>query len=287
MVGALPFLALGVFGVVAAAQHDGPVANRVTGASFFWVPSVIYATVGSVLYATVGAARHELLVACSAVPPVRPGEPASCALCGAALVWCGVDPIVRCQHCGSDSVVHPRSMAVASALRGIDLDALTFRVHGRSEFIVAAARRATRGTLAAVFGTPVSAFGSTLGLLLFAKVVEPVLAFAPSELDRYAWVATKKGHCVGLITRSGEQTRAYFGDNDRLPNPTTIPADDAAGLKLFSLKVLLGRRMRLSDGTEGVVQGLTGAPVTNREQLVLDGGEHGDAAGACAASERE
>ncbi len=50
----------------------------------------------------------------------------------------------------------------------------------------------------------------------------------------------------------------------------------------FAPSALVGRRIRLSNGTRGRVGSITGAPITNREQLVLDSGAHGDLTGACA-----
>jgi hypothetical protein len=279
----LPFVGLAALGVVMGVQHDGPTTNRVAGALFISVPMLVYATAARLLDSIVISARRRLLAACAAVPPEYPGEPAACAVCGAPLVSRGVDPIARCAHCAADNVVHPAAMAQASARRSVDLDALTSTLGTRAREIVDTARRAGAASVGLVVGTPFVAFASVLGILLSARLVEPVLAFEPSGLERYAWVDTKRGQCVGLIARDGDRTLAYFAGNDRLPNPSTIATDGTVPPR-FAPATLIGRRLRLANGTEGTVRRVTGAPVTNREQVAFDGGEHGDLAGACAPS---
>jgi DNA-directed RNA polymerase subunit RPC12/RpoP len=264
VVGGLPFVALGAVGML-----------------FMSVPMLVYGAVGAYLHSVAGSARRDLLAACAAVPPVHPGEAAACAFCGAPLLPSGVDPVVRCQHCGADNVVHPSAMAQASARRSIDLDTLTATLARRAEAILATARRVTLATVASVVGTPVLAFVSVLGLLLTAARLERVVKIAPSELRRYAWVDTAKGRCVGLIVRDGRRTQAYFGDNDRLPNPFTLP-EGSADLPRFSATALVGERVRTASGAVGTVRGVFGAPVTNRESLVLDTGDQGHVPGACA-----
>lgn len=286
VVGGLPFVALGVLGIVMGIQHDGPVSNRVTGSFFINVPMILYAAVGYRLHMVVVRARKELLAACAAVPPERPGEPAACAVCGAPLLSRGVDPIVRCAHCSADNVVHPAAMAQASAMKSMDLDALTFALRSRAAGILATARRVTLATVAAVFGTPFVAFFTVLFSLLAANQLERLVRLAPLELPRYAWVETKRGgRCVGMIAREGDKTRAHFMDNDRLgPNPMTLDEDTAADLPRFAAGALVGQRVRTSSGAVGIVRGVYGAPVTNRESFVLDTGERGNVAGSCAAS---
>lgn len=122
-----------------------------------------------------------------------------------------------------------------------------------------------------MIATPFVGFASVLGVLLLAETLEPVVALAPSPLARYAFVDTKRGRCVGLIARRHGETLAHFGGNDRLPNPSTIDEGDAAELELFPATALVGRRVRLANGTEGVVTKALGAPLTNREQSAVRG----------------
>ena len=164
-------------------------------------------------------------------------------------------------------------MAQAAADRSIDLDAITFTLGQRAEGILAIARRVTLANVALVFG-----------MLLVGQVLERVLHLAPSELERYIWVDTKRGSCVAQIVVDGKGTRAYFGEKDRLPNPSTIP-DGTAGLPKFAGGALVGRRVRTASGAEGIVRKTSGAPVTNQEQLVLDTGDYGTIAGSCEPSE--
>jgi len=278
-VGALPFVALSVVGVQMGIEHDGPIANRVSGVFFICVPSLVYATVALALLAVVGHARRRLLAVSAAIPPARPGDPAACAVCGAPLLAGGLEPIARCDYCGADNVVHPAALAQASAARAIDLGAITSTLRQRAEEAVAMARRARAASVALVVGTPFAGFFAVLAMLLLALVVEPLIALAPSPRERYAWVKTKRGACVGHMTRDGDRTRAYFGSNDRLPNPMTVEEE----LPRFAGPAVIGRRVRLAGGAVGRVREVLGAPVTNREQAVLDGGERGDLAGACAA----
>jgi hypothetical protein len=282
--GALPFVSLAVGGVVMGMQHEGPLpaANRVAGIVYLCVPMILFTAAASILQARVAAARDDLLAAAAAVPPVRAGEAAACAMCGAPLVGVGVDPVARCRHCAADNVVHPSAIARASAAKATDLDALSFTLGRRSQTILATARRVTAATVALVAGTPFAAFFALVVLLLAAGMVERALRIAPSDIARYAWIDTERGSCVGMISREGAKTKAYFADNDRLPNPTTLRGDDAVNPR-FSAEALVGQRVRTAAGVEGIVRRAQGAPFTNRETLVLDTGDFGNVAGACAA----
>ncbi len=278
VVGALPFLGIAIAGVAAGIAHDGPVTNRVILVGVICFPMVIHASVGTLLYRSVTGAKKRLLAASAAVPPVRPGEPVTCAVCGAPLAVHGVDPIARCGHCAADNVVHPAALAQAVASRAMDVDAIGAKTAARAREAVAAAGHASAMGIAATFGTPVASFVAAVLLLLFAKVLEPLAALAPSPLQRYAWVETKRGRCIGLIAHHGRVVEAHFGGNDRLPNPMRLEALPAR----FAPTEVIGREMLLANGKRGRVVGITGAPVTNREQVVLDSGGHGDLPGACA-----
>lgn len=281
--GGLPFLGLTALGITMGIQHEDPLptSNRIVPVLFMSVPMLVYGVVGYLLHSRVVAARKDLLAAAAAVPPVHPGESAACAFCGAPLLPRGIDPVVRCDHCSADNVIHPAAMEQASARRSIDLDALTVTLGRRAEAILATARRVTVATVASVAGTPFVAFVTVLGLLLTAARLERVVQVAPSELTRYAWIDTEKGECVGMIVHERGLTRAYFGDNDRLPNPMTI-GEGEVDLPRFSARALVGKRMRTASGAEGIVRGTFGAPITNRESLALDTGGRGIVPGACA-----
>jgi hypothetical protein len=92
-------------------------------------------------------------------------------------------------------------------------------------------------------------------------------------------------HATKEVGRLAVPNRARdFGGNDRLPNPSTIATDGTVPPR-FAAGALVGQRLRVASGAEGVVRRVLGAPITNEEQVVLDGGENGDVAGACAASQ--
>lgn len=283
LLGASPFVALVGYITWQASLHSGPLINRITAVGLLCVPLLIYAGIGRVLYANVTEAKRRLLVIAAAVPPERPGDPLGCSLCGAPLFASGIEPIARCQHCGADSVIHPKSLAVAATRRAVDLHVIHQSVRAWTAAASHAARDARRKIGVAVVGTPAAGFFSLVVVLLLASVLEPMLKFPPSDMDRYAWVETKRGRCVALIGDSeGTSRAAHFGGNDRLPNPARIPEEHAATLELFAATHLVGHEIRLSDGSTGNVARVLGAPVTNREQFVLDDGSRGDAPGSCA-----
>lgn len=278
--GVLPFVALAVAGVAEGFEaHPGlPLANRIIGVSLTWVPLLVYACVGGILAAFVGRARRRLLAASAAIPPERPGEPVTCAVCGASLASFGTSPIARCGYCAADNVVHPAALRQAATARSFDIDSIGATTALRAREVVSAASHASAMGVASVVGTPPVSFFAVLALLLFAKAVEPYIALAASPTPRYAWVATKRGKCVGLIGERDGVPQAHFGGNDKLPNPMTLDTLPPR----FAPSAIVGRTMRLANGKRGRVVGVTGAPVTNREQLVLDSGAHGDLPGACA-----
>lgn len=278
-VGALPFVALSAVGLKEGIEHDGPIPGRVFGVFFIAVPMFIHAGVGSVLSGSVSRAFRRLLAASAAIPPERPGAPITCAICGAALAPQGVEPVARCGYCTADNVVHPKALALVTARRATDIDALGATTARRAHEATSAARYASTMGIASVVGTPFAAFFSVLGMLLAAKAIEPHLALSPSPMERYAWVETKRGTCVGLIAHRDGTTEAYFGGNNRIPNPMPLDALPPR----FAPTKLVGRTLRLANGTHGRVVSITGSPVTNREQVVLDSGIHGDLAGSCSA----
>ncbi len=283
LLGASPFVALLGYTLWEATVHSGPVINRVTGVVLLCVPLVIYGLIGGVLYGSVAKAKRRLLVIAAAVPPHRPGQPSGCSLCGAPLSASGVDPIVRCQHCGADSVVHPKSVAAAAAHRTVDLHVMGHSVRAWAAATSNAASDARRKTGLAVIVTPVVGFFSLVVLLVFASVLEPMLQLPADDMDRYAWLDTKRGRCLALLGDSDGSSRdAHFAGNDKLPNPARIPEEHAATLELFPATDLVGHRVRLADGSLGAVARVFGAPVTNREQFVLEDGSRGDAPGSCA-----
>ena len=283
ILGASPFVALLGYVIGQAATHSGPVINRVTIVLLLCVPLLIYSLIGRALYVRVTEAKRRLLVIAAAVPPEHPGDPSGCSLCGAPLHASGVDPIARCHHCGADSVVHPKSLSMAATRRTVDLHVIHQSVRAWAAAASYAARDARRKTGLAVVATPVAGFFSLVVLLLLASVLEPLVGFPPSDLDRYAWLDTKRGRCVALMgDTDGSSRGVYFGDNDRLPAPASVPETHAATLELFPATALVGQQVRLADGTVGAVAKVLGAPVTNREQFVLDDGSRGDAPGSCA-----
>lgn len=283
VLGASPFVALVGYMLWQATLHSGPVINRVTAVGLLCVPLVIYGLIGRVLYGSVAEAKRRLLVISAAVPPDRPGQPSGCSLCGAPLFASGVDPIARCQHCGADSVVHPKSLAAAASRRTVDLHVIGQSVRAWAAAASNAATDARRKTALAIIVTPVAGFFSLVVLLMLAAVLEPMLQLPASDMDRYAWLETKRGRCLALMGDSDGTSRdAHFGGNDKLPNPARVPEEHAATLERIPATALVGHDVRLADGSTGVVARVFGAPITNREQFVLDNGSRGDAPGSCA-----
>lgn len=278
VLGAIPFVGIAVAGVLEGLAHDGPVTNRAIVVGVICLPMVVHVSVGALLVRSISGAKRRLLAASAAVPPVRAGEPVTCAVCGAPLAVHGVDPIARCGHCAADNVVHPSALAQAVSTRAMDVDAIGVATATRAREALAAARQASALGVAAVFGTPAASFVAAVLLLAFAMILEPFAALAPSPLPRYAWVDTKRGRCIGLIAHRDGLTEAYFGGNDNLPNPMRLDALPPR----FGPSAVIGRSMRLANGKQGRVASITGAPVTNREQIVLQDGRHGDLPGACA-----
>jgi hypothetical protein len=184
---------------------------------------------------------------------------------------CGLRPALH------STPLHAPDTQAATA-RSFDIDSIGATTALRAREVVSAASHASAMGVASVVGTPPVSFFAVLALLLFAKAVEPYIALAASPTPRYAWVATKRGKCVGLIGERDGVPQAHFGGNDKLPNPMTLDTLPPR----FAPSAIVGRTMRLANGKRGRVVGVTGAPVTNREQLVLDSGAHGDLPGACA-----
>ena len=279
VLGGLPFALLVPLAIAVGVTSDELLASRVLGVLFIAAPAIVYAAVAVVLVRALKRARANLLEGCAAVPPERPGEPAACSLCGATIGAWGTNPIARCSFCGADNVVHPEAMARALARKTAEYGAMTLLLADRSRAIGSAARRAGALTVAAVFGAPLAGwvFGAVLigAIAIGEKAIEP----RPSERLQYAWIDTPLGKCVAKLKHEDDKTLTDFGDNERLTSGTEV----LEPRERFSASAMVGQRVRVASGAQGKVRKAYGGPL-NIEMLVLEGGEEGEVAGACAAS---
>jgi len=134
--------------------------------------------------------------------------------------------------------------------------ALPFRCEDEAQRAQSERRKAEPATTVAPkpVGPCSAGFFSLVALLLFASVLEPMLQLPADDMDRYAWLETKRGRCLALMGDSDGSSRdAHFGGNDKLPNPARIPEEHAATLELFPATDLVGHPVRLADGSQGTL----------------------------------
>jgi hypothetical protein len=165
------------------------------------------------------------------VPPMMPGESASCHVCGGTLDTNAL--IARCTYCGADNVTTPDVMAKRQAQEGAAAGDIDARVEREAGSVGATSGWLVLVTVAAFVVIPIFLFIMLAVILAsFRSMKRP-----PKDSETYVAQKTSIGTCIGRV---GEGT-IYFGigvpfEERRMPVP--------AGAKLFHARELVGKRVR-------------------------------------------
>jgi hypothetical protein len=276
-VGAFPSALAALLGVATAVGSRTPLSERATTVAFFSAPLVLYAVVAAITWRMLSSARAALLAAAAAIPPERPGDAATCNVCGAPVSGRAQEPIVRCAYCATDNVVHPAALGRAVGRKAIDLAFLGAAIRRRAAQIEAGGRRVATGLLVGIFGTPVVGWAGAFVLLVMGLLVEGCTEPPPSVVARYAFVETPSGTCVAKVVARGARSVADFGTNHALPVDLVVSPTATR----FRADALKGRTLRIDDGSQGTVRTVYGSRLTDQDTVTLDPSGTGMVNGSC------
>lgn len=224
--------------------------------ALFLIPSLAYLGV-------LRRRRGKLEEACAATPPIRPGDPAGCHVCGGPLVAQGVAPITRCAYCGADNVVSKAALGRAASRRLRDTGTL-------AEQITRAASSASSASVAGVLLMPVLALLAPVFTVAtwIALVVGAVHVEEPVDRTfQLVWVDSKKGRCVAIwdAARPAGKRAKNSGLEGIIQSPAAAP---------FDARALVGKRLRVpgilgNPDTIGVVRRAYSTPLFSDAAYVV------------------
>lgn len=214
-------------------------------------PLAIVLAAGALGVWLIGRRRRQLEDACVAAPPLAPGEPAGCRVCGADLVVGADRGIVRCPYCQADNIVSPEAMA-----RRASSSATATGVFEQQVRQQAASLHLVTGT--ATFIVLLAALAAPFVVVVVALVVGSVLMKVEGPADEtvdYAFADTESGRCVGelvrasgggLVIRLGKLPQGGGDPAHRAADPASLPRVRASGL--------VGLHVHGSGGRPGTVK---------------------------------
>ncbi|MEM9190949.1 MAG: hypothetical protein AAGF12_17320 [Myxococcota bacterium] len=178
---------------------------------------------------------RRVAAAAAAFPPVKPGAPYRCHVCGGDLRLADPQAVVRCTYCSADNLASDEAIRVAGERR-IDVD---------TDFVTAV-RAEVRGVQSA---------SDRLGLRMFgAAAVAPVagvfasgcifcglmqLDAEPGDESLYAVVETPAGPCIAEYIYGG--TELHFGETPIPGVEKKMASSDAAVVATLRGPELVGR----------------------------------------------
>lgn len=190
-----PLAGMAALGAYRASQ------GRYSALAYFGAPLIAFVAGGLVGRRILGGPRRRLEAACAATPPLAPGGPAGCRVCGGAIAPSSVQAIARCPFCASDNLVGPSGGARADEHDEHDARSL-------QEVVVSRARAVTEASsggallLVSALVVPIALMAATLlAITALASVERPPLPLS------YATLEVEAGRCVGLVSTRSDGSR--------------------------------------------------------------------------------
>lgn len=186
----LPLLLCGLIGNVISL---GTKQISVAGALVSIAPLALFAVVAIVGQRAVKKRYAALRIACAALPPSSPGQPAACHVCGAPLG--SSSAVVRCGFCQADNLIAPDALAAAASARATLAADFEGTVRRQATLTRAIANQATLSIVMSAVGAPFFTF-----VLFFVAMM--ILSQVEGPIDasyRYGIVNTPSGRCVAWI----------------------------------------------------------------------------------------
>lgn len=266
----VPFSTCGACG--ALMLEMAPEAQWSIGALFF-SPGLAALASGVAGYVWLTRRERRAQDLATAVPPIAPGAPAGCRVCGADLPPSGASPFVRCRYCAADSLVDPRALDRARRVHEAHVDdfqrAVGERIHGSTVVGVGGALLVT----AATFVAPVLA-SIAVALVLQHDRAEK----RPPDLSvLYPTVDVGGRHCIAMRSPGFAGSPATFD---------TLRGDGAGALPLSAqtgsvhADWLLGKRVAVVVAGKEKIGTVTHVYATlsgNERDVTFDDGTRDDA----------
>lgn len=250
----VPLLACGALGSLWAL---GGKQTSFAGAAISLAPLVLFVLAAVLGQRWVQKRYAALRIACAAIPPAAPGQPAGCHVCGAPLAQ-GTTAIARCGHCAADNVVAPDALAAAAASRATAVSDFEGSVRREATLARTVAKQATFAILASAIGAP---FFTVVMFLVVAAVLSQIEG--PLDLTyRYGVVQTDAGNCVARVyPRTDGKWLLGWGSRPPAGKPSIEVRDTASDIPPLTANDLTGKRVRAGAGDRppaGVIERVHG-----------------------------
>ena len=265
--GAVPVLIWTLLALVSTIAEGRPVWEALW-LVFTLVPLVVLGALGTVW---LRSRKRKLEDACAARPPLRPNEPAGCAVCGAPLPN-STDALVRCTYCQADNLVDPAVLERSKKNQSMAFDNYAQALQLRAQGISSAAGVASGVAVGVGCASPAVA----IVLLVITTVVLFVFVREPADAKaEYVAVPHGKTACLAELNRKedGSATLDFQGNEpEGMKSYREIPS--LKGYRVFDAKSLVGVKVRDSNGTAGKVEKVQSTPVLlDSVVVVLDSGK--------------
>lgn len=241
----LPFVGCFAFGIgVMARDYHSPVLFSL----LFATPAVLMGVTGLLALGWIVRRRQRLEEACSALPPVHPGQPARCHVCGGPLSQpTGDTPVVRCAYCAADNLVRADVLERVGRKLKQQTGDLETQVRAASVQLSTATVASNLLVLGAALVVPVI---STCVITFVAVSMAPEDRAADPSIE-YAVLTTERGQCLAQLHRDGmggaHLRRGMWASTAAQQSEHT---SDASGLQVVTAPALVGRAATAFDWTE-------------------------------------
>lgn len=233
----LPLLACGGLGTFLALE--GKQAS-LSGAALALAPLALFVIAAVLGQRWVNRRYSALRIACAALPPAGPGQPAACHVCGAPLAQ-STSAIARCGHCAADNVVAPDALAAAAASRATAVSDFEGAVRREATLTRSVAKQATLAIVVSAIGAPFF----TVAVVFVGAVVLSMIEGPVDATYRYGVVETGGGKCVAHVyPRADGKWLLGWGARPPAGKPSIEVRDTADDLPAMSANDFVGKRVR-------------------------------------------
>ena len=274
---AVPYAGCGAVSVAGMSRNVEGIGELLWAAALFFGPAILFFSLAIVGLVWMRRSLRALERSATAVPPLRPGEPALCHVCGGPLSYAGAAVVAQCGFCSADNIVTPRALARAS--HDVALDA-----GGYAAAVTARATGMSRAGVAAVVVLPLIAVAAPV-------VVTALWVAAMSTATEMEGAVDTSIPFVVVETDHGKLFTRHYPKRDeatRIVLPKGVSrkglgaADDG---EKRDLAWLVGKRVRTPDtpfgpGREGKIVRVYGSPAIPDAvyaRFVADGSTREDA----------
>jgi DNA-directed RNA polymerase subunit RPC12/RpoP len=209
--------------------------------------------------------QRALESAFAAAPPLAPGEPAGCHVCGADLLSSGAG-VVRCRYCSADNVVRSEVMQRATEKREstarTQSEAAAEQIAQLRAVTFSAGKRTLKGAVGIPFLVSV--------LTVLALAIYSSMGFEADNTLAYVLVQQGKEQCVARLNPKGQKGLLTFGAQrvEDLPASRKVVPGEAMTPK--RARDFVGWELRGRTAT-GVIESVQGSLVSGNEGVFEDG----------------